>query len=81
MAARELARFEAAVVGVHFGDFCGADVSGELVFLRRDPPNAYDPNSVDVRLKRNGLLLGHLEANLATILSTLLRSHTVAIDG
>ena len=82
MASVVLAVFVAQTKGIKFYDLqrSGA-VRGEGVFLVRRPDNAYDVNCLDVRLARGRILIGHLEAPVATQLSPLMRDLPVDVLG
>lgn len=77
-----LACFIIVVKGVKLHDLgLTAAFRGEEVILRRDPTNRYDANCVNVRLKRGRLLLGHLEASMAAVVSPMMNCIPLVIDG
>ena len=47
----------------------------------RRPDNQYDANCLDVRLVRGGIMIGHLEAPVASQLSPLMRDTPVDVSG
>ena len=70
MASLVLATAVAQVKGVRFYDLRDSGACrGELVVLQRQPNNPFDVNCLDVRLVCGRLLLGHIEAPVATRLS------------
>ena len=82
MASVVLVSFVSQTRGIKFYDLrTSGAVIGEHVFLVRRPDHRYDAYCLDVRLVSGGLMIGHLEAPVASQLSPLMRDTPVDVSG
>ena len=54
---------------------------GDQVYLVRRPRDRYDVNCLDVMLLRGRCMVGHLEAEVAALLSPLMRDASLEVSG
>ena len=77
----KLAVLVCQVKGVRVNDVsCLGTRIGERVSVSRGP-NRFDIHCLDVRLWRGRLLLGHVEASVAALLSPLIRDLNLEVVG
>ncbi|KAJ9185076.1 hypothetical protein P3X46_004748 [Hevea brasiliensis] len=68
----------ANIVGIRY--YSGTITGRELVGLVREPLNVYDQNAIKV-LNTRSLQVGHIERSVAAVLSPLIDSHKITVEG